>query len=151
MKRHKMSTTYKSGLDFLRSYSGALKLLEVVLHLVLLVSAISLGASIQAQFFCGISIYGFVSSLVLLCLHVRGIIKNSEFPWFWVECVNSALMALLLLTSSSFVVAVLTKGYILTGLGFIAVMVYTLDAIDKFFLARTPRARIVWTTPNMPV
>lgn len=34
--------------------------------------------------------------------------------------------------------------------GYVAVMIYVMDTIDKFMMARTPRARYVWTTPNMP-
>lgn len=129
-----------------------------------------LGDYFQSQFLCGVAIYAFVSAVVLTAFHLRGLFNKSNFPWIWVECVNSAIVALLLLISSTLLIVILTRGCIVTGVntinypldlvtksgetlqivGYVAVMIYVMDTIDKFVMARTPRARYVWTTPNMP-
>ncbi|XP_066245908.1 uncharacterized protein [Euwallacea similis] len=141
---------YQGGLVFLNSYSGLVKILEACLNVVLIVFTALLGQTFQPQFLCGCSIYGFLSVVVLVAFHLRGVVEKSEFPWFWVEFINSSLMAMLLLIASSLLAAELTKGCIVTGiLGFIAVMVYVLDAIEKFNLAKGPRTRYVWSVPNM--
>lgn len=130
-----------------------------------------LGDYFQPQFLCGVAIYAFVSAVVLTAFHLRGLFNKSNFPWIWVECVNSAIIVLLLFISSTLLAAILTRGCIVTGVnfitlffsgfcdrvgnffkvvGYVAVMIYVMDTIDKFVIARAPRAQYVWTTPNMP-
>ncbi|XP_066137589.1 uncharacterized protein [Euwallacea fornicatus] len=141
---------YQGGLAFLNSYSGLVKILEAGLNVTLIVFTAFLGQTFKPQFLCGCSIYGFLSVVVLVAFHLRGVVEKSDFPWFWVEFVNSSVLAMLLLIASSLLVATLTKGCIITGIiGFIAVMVYILDAIEKFNLAKSPRTRYVWSMPNM--
>ncbi|KAL1494271.1 hypothetical protein ABEB36_009895 [Hypothenemus hampei] len=147
-----MSSAYQDGPDYFRTYSGLLKVVECTLTTTLIIFATLLTNTYQAQFLCGLCIYGFVSAVALLALHIRGLVKKSEFPWFWVEFINSGLMTVLLLVASTSVAMVLTKGYIITSIvGFVAVLIYSLDSIDRFTAARTPRARYVWTVPNATV
>lgn len=142
---------YQEGTDYLRSYAGLLKGLQAAITITLVIFTTLLGDYFQSQFLCGVAIYAFVSAVVLTAFHLRGLFNKSNFPWIWVECVNSAIVALLLLISSTLLIVILTRGCIVTGIvGYVAVMIYVMDTIDKFMMARTPRARYVWTTPNMP-
>ncbi|XP_056648293.1 uncharacterized protein LOC130452839 [Diorhabda sublineata] len=141
----------KYGVEFLKSYPGILKITEQVLNIAVLI---------------GVSVCGFQTTIILLGINVfyaictttfflivryRSVFKNSTFPWDWIECANCIAVAIMYALGSSIALSEMSKEFIVTAIiGYIAAMVYALETVDAFKLAATPRARYVWTTPNMP-
>ncbi|KAJ8910901.1 hypothetical protein NQ315_003954 [Exocentrus adspersus] len=140
-----------SGWEYLKSYSGVLKIAEEIINIITILFASYYGHHQKIYFLLTVASYATLYTGILLLLHVSGVIKKSSLPWFWIECVNCLILSIVLILAASIATSVLTKGFILTGVvGFIAAGAYILDTIDKYQLAVTVRARYVWTTPNLP-
>ncbi|XP_023014157.2 uncharacterized protein [Leptinotarsa decemlineata] len=145
-------STQKHGSEYLKSYSGVLNISEEVLNLSALIAAFNCGNAQKTFLVILVAAFAFLSTGFFLITHLIPRFRSLEIPWHWIECGNAFILTGTYLISASVVILELIGPFVVTGvLGYIATMAYLLDTIDKFRLAVTPRARYVWTTPNMPV
>ncbi|XP_060517561.1 uncharacterized protein LOC132696633 isoform X2 [Cylas formicarius] len=122
-----------------------------VLNVTIIIFVSLIGYNLKSNLLNWTAVYALTCVVFLLAVHVSGFTKTSEWPWFWIECVNSIILTVLFATTSTIVISDLSKGFIVTGVvGYAITIVYALDTLDKYNLAKTPRSRYVWTTPNMP-
>ncbi|CAG9864377.1 unnamed protein product [Phyllotreta striolata] len=141
----------KHGVEYLKSYPGLLKITEQVLNLAILISGCATGFCFQTVIILVGCVYALITTAFFLIVNYRCIFRKSSFPWEWIECSNCTAVALILALGASVALSEMTRMFVVTGIiGYITAMVYVLETIDRFKLAVTPRARYVWTTPNVP-
>lgn len=73
------------------------------------------GHNEKTYFLLTVATYALLFTGILLLLHLTGKIKKSDLPWFWIECVNCLILAIIYILAASIVMSVLTKGFIITG------------------------------------
>ncbi|KAG5883058.1 hypothetical protein JTB14_010446 [Gonioctena quinquepunctata] len=142
----------KHGLDYLKSYSGILNIAEQVLNLGTFVSGSICGYIPKTFPLNFATLLAILATAFFMVGHVKALFRKVDFPWHWIEFGTACTFTIIFAVSSSVVISEFIGAFIVTGvLGYTTAMVYLLDSIDKFHLAAIPRARYVWTTPNMPV
>ncbi|XP_072381110.1 uncharacterized protein [Diabrotica undecimpunctata] len=141
----------KYGTEYLRSYPGLLKVCEQVLNISVIIAGSICGFLFKTILLNFNAIYALCTTLFFLIVHYKALFRKSTFPWDWIECANCLAVAVVYALGASITLSELSKEYIVAGIiGYITAMAYVLETIDSFKLAVTPRARYVWTTPNMP-
>ncbi|XP_049822006.1 uncharacterized protein LOC109602519 isoform X2 [Aethina tumida] len=133
------------------TYSGGVKLIEQILSATLVCLLLFGGQQTKTYFLFGVAAFSLVLAGILTLIHVFTSLERTFSPLYWIEFGFSLSLGFLFLLASTVVWTLNTQWYIIVSvIGYGTSVVFFVDTINQFQLAKSPRARYVWSVPNMP-
>ncbi|EFA03001.1 hypothetical protein TcasGA2_TC010424 [Tribolium castaneum] len=139
------------GWQYLWTYAGGLNIIEELLDITIIIFMAFSGYSTKAHIFTFVVALASIYTIIFTALHIRGVIRRSRLPWYWIECIAVLIVAVAIVGVSSLVMMDFTRGYVITGImGYVTAGVYFVDTFERYKVAITPAPKYAWTVPNMP-